>query len=167
MVVGFACHPLADHDRAAFSCGVAQLDDFIRTKARKEHRLFGAVLILAPDEAPTRIAGYYTLASQSIELTYIPETIRKKIPRYPHVPATLLARLAVSSDYQGQRLGEQLLLDALKRAHAATLNVGSFAVAVDPIDDGAQAFYEKYGFIPIAGSKRMVMFMDTIAKLAL
>src|SRR4051794_37917810 len=115
MVPGFACQPLEDHDRASFSCGVPALDDFLKTKARKENRTFGAVMILAPVDEPSRIAGFYTLASHSIDLADLPESLRKKIPKYPNVPVTLLGRLAVALDFRGQGLGEHLLIDALKR----------------------------------------------------
>jgi GNAT superfamily N-acetyltransferase len=36
-------------------------------------------------------------------------------PKYPVVPAALLGLLAVDQQAQGQRLGERLLMDALRR----------------------------------------------------
>ena len=37
------------------------------------------------------------------------------MPRYPLVSATLIGRLAVATEHQGQRLGALLLADALQR----------------------------------------------------
>jgi len=167
-VTKFACQLLDEkHDRAGFSCGTLSLDDFLKTKARKENRTYGAVIVLSPIHESSRIAGYYTLSSHSLDLSDLPEALRKKIPKYPDVPVTLLGRLAVASNFQGQRLGERLLMDALKRAHDATTDVGSYAVVVDPLHVAARAFYEKYGFEELPGTDRLFMIMDMIAKLRL
>src|ERR1700722_12665236 len=83
------------HDRVAFSCGNASLDDFIKTKARKENELgYAAVFILIDDRNPGTIAGYYTLSSHFIRLQGIDAAARKRLPRYPTVPATLIGRLS-------------------------------------------------------------------------
>src|ERR1700722_8557804 len=95
------------HDRAAFSCGNGSLDDFIRTKARKERDLgYGAVFVAVDDDNPKAIVGFYTLSSHSIILDGIDAATRKKLPRYPTVPATLLGRLARDSRFRGERIGE-------------------------------------------------------------
>ena len=60
------------------------------------------------------IAGYYTLASASILLSDLPETLAKKLPRYPSVPAVRMGRLAVSDSFKGKGLGAALLADALR-----------------------------------------------------
>ncbi|EHM50253.1 toxin-antitoxin system, toxin component, GNAT domain protein [Cardiobacterium valvarum F0432] len=54
-----------------------------------------------------------TLASASIPLTALPETLRRKLPRYPSVPAILMGRLAADLHVQGQSFGSSLLADAL------------------------------------------------------
>lgn len=170
MPAGFDIRPLGpDHDRAAFSCGEESLDDYLKTRARKEHDLgFCAAFVLSPTATPTRIAGYYTLSALSIELAGIPEALRKRFPRYPLVPVTLLGRLARSLDYRGQDLGEMLLMDALDRAHRAAESVGSHAVVVDPLGEGARRFYVKYGFVTLAGAvSRLYLPMATIEKLGL
>ena len=56
-----------------------------------------------------QIAGYYTLASASILLSDLPETLAKKLPRYPSVPAVRMGRLAVSDSFKGKGLGAALL----------------------------------------------------------
>jgi hypothetical protein len=142
--------PLSSHhDRAGFACGNAMLDDFIRTKARKEQELgFSAVFIAVEEPKSPAVLGYYSLSSHSIMVQGIPPEIRKKFPRYPAVPTTLLGRLARCLQFRGQRVGEFLLLDALNRALQSSEHVGSYAVVVDAIDSGAVSFYLKYGFLP-------------------
>lgn len=170
MTADFEFRPLGpDHDRAAFACGETSLDDYLRTRARKEHDLgFCAAFVLSPTTAPTVVAGYYTLSALSIELAGIPEPLRKRFPRYPLVPVTLLGRLARSLDYKGQDLGELLLINALDRAQRAAESVGSHAVVVDPLGEGARRFYETYGFVALAGGgSRLYLPVATIEKLRL
>jgi hypothetical protein len=167
---GFEFQPLGpNHDRAAFSCGEMSLDDYLKTKARKEHDLgYSAVFILSPLDNPNFVAGYYTLSNISLELSGIPEASRKGFPRYPVVPATLLGRLARSLVYKGTDLGEHLLLNALDRACRAAESAGSHAVAVDPLSEKAADFYRKYGFINLVGqTQRQYLPMATIKKLGL
>ena len=93
-------------------------------------------------------------------------TLKKLPPSYQDIPATLLGRLAIDSVYKGQGLGELLLIDALKRSYdVSKSNVGSMAVIVDPIDENAVKFYEKYGFIRLPDSGKMFIAMESIAQL--
>ena len=57
-----------------------------------------------------------------------------------------LARLAVDRSVQGQRLGEQLLADAILRTRSAIEQASGVGLVVDALDDRAAAFYRHYGF---------------------
>jgi hypothetical protein len=46
-------------------------------------------------------------------------------------------------------LGEILLMDALHRNLAGASEIAAMAVIVDAKDKLAQAFYERFGFIPL------------------
>src|SRR5947208_561757 len=99
------------HDRSTFSCGQPSLDDFLKKLASQYDRRDFArtyVAVLPPD--PT-VHGYYTLSGGSLDLSALPEAVRKKLPRHP-VPVVRLGRLAVTQATQGQKLGKLLLLDA-------------------------------------------------------
>jgi predicted GNAT family N-acyltransferase len=124
------------------------------------------VYVLLPEKAPNEIAGFYSLSATAVKLADWPEDVRKKLPRYPLIPATLIGRLAVSGAYRGLHLGEQLLVDALARSLAASRNVGSTAVVVDAKDAGVVAFYTRYGFMPFPDQPhRLFLPMKTIAQL--
>jgi GNAT superfamily N-acetyltransferase len=144
----FLIQPLsATHDRQAFDCGVPSLIDYLRKTARQEmDRRSAAVYILVQADPPARIVGYYTLSNASVLLGDLPADVARRLPTYPNLPATLLARLAVTLEFRGMRLGERLLVDALARSLDASARVGSIAVIVDAIDESAAAFYEQYGF---------------------
>ena len=166
----FTIEPLgAHHDRMAFSCGNASLDDFLKTKARKENELgYAAVFILVEERTSQSIVGYYSLSSHSVALEGIDTASRKKLPRYPIVPTTLIGRLAREIRFRGQGIGEFLLVDALRRALRSAEQVGSYAVTVDAIDNAATAFYAKYGFVPLIGhSNRLYLPMASVGKLGL
>jgi predicted GNAT family N-acyltransferase len=153
--------PLGEaHDRDSFSCGVASLDRYLRTQAGQDvRRKANAVFILTEITEPTRILGYYTLCAMAVSQGEVPEPARKHIPRYPLVSATLIGRLAVAKDRQGQRLGAVLLADALQRAFASADTVGSSMVIVDALDEAAAGFYAAHGFVRLPDSLRLVLPM--------
>ena len=162
----FAIKPLGDkHDRAAFSCGVEALDSYLHKQAGQDARKHAAVAFVATADGKT-IAGYYTLSQYAIELDVVPDAVAKKLPKYPTVPATLLGRLAVSSEFRGQRVGETLLMDALHRTLDLSKQAASAGVIVDAKDDSAVSFYRKYGFLDLPKlERRLFLPMGTIEQL--
>jgi GNAT superfamily N-acetyltransferase len=146
------------HDRAGFRCGETSLDDYIQKQARQDvKRRVSRVFVATQPEQPGVIVGYYTLSTLSIELDELPETLARKLPRHP-IPAALLGRLAVSQAAQGHGIGRMLVADALKRTLAISDEIAIYAMVVDAIDEGAQRFYEQYGFAPLgAGSRRLFL----------
>ena len=162
---GFSVEVLRkEHDREAFDCGHSELNAYLRTQARQEmDRGSAIVYVLVPQRAPGEIASFYTLSSSSVRLSDWPDSVRKKLPRYPLVPVTLIGRLAVSRSHRGHRLGERLLIDALQRCHAASSVVGSVAVIVDAKDADIAAFYARYGFVAFPDQPlRLFLPMKTI-----
>ena len=160
------CEPLGSkHNRAAFSCGVTALDRYLQKQARQDvSKRVAAVFVLTPDGV--KIAGYYTLSAHVVNLGDLPANVARKLPRYPNVPATLLGRLAVSTDFHGQGLGELLLMDALHRVLASTREIASAMVVVDAKDETARAFYLHHDFIPLpAQPNRLFYPVKTIEKL--
>jgi GNAT superfamily N-acetyltransferase len=136
------------HQRAEFRCGRAPLDDFLRMQASQyDKRNLGRTYVaVRPGEK--RVYGYYTLASGAVSFRNLPDEAARKLPQHP-VPAILLARLAVDGSTQGQGLGFALLIDALKRCMEMAEVLGVHAVEVDAIDQQAEMFYRKHGFIPL------------------
>lgn len=155
------------HNRAAFSCGKEPLDRYLQQQANQDlQKKVAAVMVLTPDG--TTIAGYYTLSQYSIELGILPQTTVKKLklPRYPELPATLLGRLAVSSKFRGQGVGELLLMEALKRSLDQSRSIASMAVVVDAKDAEVKAFYGRYGFIELPDTPhRLFLPMKTIQQM--
>lgn len=159
--------PLDDgHDRAGFTCGVESLDRYFQTQAGQDvRRRANGVFVLAKTADPGRVLGYYTLCATALSPGDVPEAARKHIPRYPLVSATLIGRLAVAKDRQGQRLGAILLADALRRALASAETIGSSMIVVDALDEGAASFYAAHGFVRLPESMRLILPMRTVERL--
>lgn len=154
------------HARGGFSCGVESLDTYLQTQASQDmRRKANAVFVLVPVDTPELIAGFFTLCAYALDQGEVPEAARKWIPRYPLVSATLLGRLAIAREYQGQGLGSVLLARALRKAYESADTVGSSMVVVDAIDDGAIRFYEAHGFVRLPDSARLVLPIRQIARM--
>jgi GNAT superfamily N-acetyltransferase len=154
------------HDRSAFSCGADALDRYLREQAGQDVRRRVAATFVLCEGKSHRVLGYYTLSALSVEVGAWPETVARKLPKYPRIPATLLGRLAVDRLVRGQGAGEHLLMDALRRALDASREVASMAVVVDAKDDSAMRFYRRYGFISFADQEhRLFLPMAVVERL--
>ena len=148
----------ARHNRAAFDCGVPELNDYlVKTANQDVNRKAAGCWVALPSADSGNILGYYTLSSDSVETAELPELpskVQKNLPRYRRLGAALLGRLAVSKDFQRQRLGERLLFDALTRCLSS--QIPFVLVLVDPKDDEVAAWYARFGFRPLNGSRMFV-----------
>lgn len=152
------------HHRESFCCGVEQLDHYLHCQAGQDIRKHVAATYVLTKEKQLTVLGYYSLASFSIDCSEVPESFRKKLPKYSRLPVTLLGRLAVDQNYQGNGLGEYLLANALKRSWRTSHEIASLAVVVEAINDEAISFYQLYGFAMLKEQKKLYISMDTIAK---
>lgn len=157
--------PLASsHKKDIFNCGKPLLDSYLHKQAKQDGKRRLSACFILPEG--NEVKGYYTLSTASVERRLLPQEIIKKLPpSYSDLPAILLGRLAINKNYHGQRLGEMILMDALKRSYFTSKQVGSMAVIVDPLDEEAVKFYRKYDFILLPDSGKMFLPMATIALL--
>jgi len=153
------------HKRTDFDCGNELLNNYLKTQAGQDMKRKLAVCFVLT-AVHSEIQGYYTLSTNSIPLHSFSESIQRKLPKsYTSVLAILLGRLAIDKKYQGKGIGKILLIDALKRSYETSKEIGSFAVVVDPIDEKAERFYEKYDFIKLPDSGKMFIATGTLQKL--
>jgi GNAT superfamily N-acetyltransferase len=148
--MGLKIEPLDSrkHDRSVFSCGKESLDNYIRKQASQDLKKLVASVFVLIDEPESNVLAYYTLSTYTINISVLEEGFAKKLPRYPLLPATLLSRLAVDNAQRGKGFGELMLVDALKRAFNASIQVASLVVIAEALDENAANFYMKYGFQP-------------------
>ncbi|MEF0942240.1 GNAT family N-acetyltransferase [Rhizobium sp. BR 362] len=137
--------PLADnHELAEFNCGLPQLDDWLRRRARA-NQASGASRTFVACEG-NRVIAYYALASGAVKQPEAPGRFRRNMP--DPIPVAVLGRLAIDRSYQGRGIGRALVRDAgLRLLHAAEI-IGIRSLLVHAISDDARAFYEAVGFLP-------------------
>ena len=151
------------HRRDAFTCGEPSLDRYLRQQAGQDfRRRVNAVLVMTDAASPETVIGYYTLCATALAQGEIPEAARARLPRYPQVSATLVGRLAISTERQGEGLGALLLADAVRRAWASAANVGACMLVVDALHDRAATFYEAFGFVRLLDSQRLILPFRTL-----
>jgi GNAT superfamily N-acetyltransferase len=134
-----------NHNRQAFDSGRQELNDWLKKIARQhQEKGLSKTYIATDDENSGLILAYYALTLSEIDHTYLPESHRKNFPR--RIPGVKLGRLAVHKDYQGKKLGELLLVDALMRTRRIYNEAGGIGLFVDALDLHAAAYYRRFGF---------------------
>jgi ribosomal protein S18 acetylase RimI-like enzyme len=145
----------AQHKRDVFACGVEPLDRYFREQVGQDVRRRATACYVAREIVTNAIAGYYTLAAGSVLLSRMPQTLAKKLPRYPDVPVARLGRLAIDEAFRGRNLGAAMLWDAIERA--ARSEVVVYGLVVDAKDDQAVAFCEHHGFAVLSADTRQLV----------
>lgn len=134
---------------------MASLDRYFQQQVTQDiRRRITACFVAITDEK--HIAGFYTLATASAQLTDLPASIAKKLPRYPSVPTIRMGRLAVDQTFNGIGLGGALLADALDRSIRS--EIAAFALIVDAKNEQAVRFYQHHGFVLLPDAS-MTLFL--------
>mgnify|MGYP000275860478 CR=1 FL=1 len=131
-----------EHPVATFQSGVAAFDDWLKRRALHNEREGASRTYVACAEG--RVIGYYSLATGSVAGTAVPGRVRRNMPE--PIPVMILGRLAVDHAWQGRKLGQSLLSDAIRRILAAADVAGIRAILVHAISPEAKRFYERHGF---------------------
>ncbi len=140
-----------NHNRQGFDCNRPELNGWLAKIARQhQDKGLSKTFVAVPDDAPSRILGYYALTLTEVETQALPDSMRNKLPRV--VPGVRLGRLAVDQSVQGRRLGELLLVDAMHRVRAIRDHAGVIGLFVDALDEEAKGFYCRYGAVAFIDS---------------
>jgi GNAT superfamily N-acetyltransferase len=146
-----------NHDRQLFDCGRQELNDWLRQVAgQHQDKGLSKTFVAVLDGEPDRICGYYALTLAELECRHLPDVWRKKLPR--RIPGVRLGRLAVDQRYQGKKLGELLLIDALVRAERIYAAAGGIGPFVDAIDEEAAGYYLRFGFLSAPDNPLLLFF---------
>jgi GNAT superfamily N-acetyltransferase len=145
------------HDVSRFDCGRhASLNLWLQKYALQNQ---------ANDSARTYVVhranaavGYYTISAGSVARERATARAAHGLANHP-VPVSLLARLAVDKNEQGNGLGSALVKDALLRIERAADVLGIRAVLVHAIDEQARGFYERFDFEACPGDALHLMLL--------
>jgi GNAT superfamily N-acetyltransferase len=153
------------HDRKAFACGQAELDDWFKRRASQDERRNLARTFVATD--PTLgVVGFYSLSAFILALEDLPADLASKLPRYDAIPAALVGRLVRDLRVRGQGVGELLLADAVRRILGVGVSLAVFAILVDAKDDAARAFHDSFGFQPFPSRPNRLFLLTSTAAVA-
>ena len=131
------------HNFDEFKCGVSLLDNWLKKRARSNERSRASRTYVLCDG--DKVIGYYALASGSLANKMAPGKIKRNMP--DPIPIMVLGRLAIDQEYQGNKLGDALLREAILRVLQAANIAGSKAILAHAISAEAKKFYIDRGFI--------------------
>jgi GNAT superfamily N-acetyltransferase len=127
-----------------FDCGEQPLNRFLARYAFQNQQANASQTYVGL--SGNDVIGFYTLVVGEVAYDDASDRLKKGLARHL-VPIMLLARLAVSLNWQGKGVGAGLLRDAILRSLQAADIAGIRAITVHAKDDNARAFYERYSFI--------------------
>lgn len=161
------------HDRAAFCCGVDQVDNVFKKTVNKLSKADNARLEVMTSEDGA-VIGFYALNAHAIDYQDLPQKFARGRPSHGTIPAAFLSMIGVDQRHAGQGYGGDLLVDALFRIATAAESIGIAVVILDVLDDGnadliarRKALYAKYGiqslpsnplrtFLPVAAVRKLL-----------
>ena len=153
-----------NHDRATFDCGSAALDRYLQLQAGQDAEKSVAAPFVLTQPPALRVLGYYTLSAALVNANELPDSLARKLPRYPQLPVTLLGRLAVDQSMKDRGIGQ--FLYALRRSFEAAVNIAAMAVLIDAKNEAAETFYRHFSFLPLHQQpRRLFLPMKTVAGL--
>lgn len=138
------------HDRASFDCGQADLNIFLTRYARQAHQSGSAKTYCAIESTDTRrILGFYTISPAQVALHHVPVSVRSTSGDHYALSGFRLGRLAVDLAFQGQGLGGELLVQAIRRCMHVSEEVGGTALLIDAKDEAAANWYRLFGAVAL------------------
>ena len=152
------------HDRADFSSGVAQVDNYFRNTAGKLARAGNARVHVLTDREGD-VIGFCAINAHAVHYGDLPARFARNRPRHGQIPAAFISMIGVAQARQGQGFGGDLLVDALRRIARASDDLGIGIVLLDVLDCGRPQdverrlrLYRSYGFESLP-SNRLRLFL--------
>ena len=134
----------ASHDVDEFDCGDNALNEWLRVRALHNQREGGSRTWVVLDER--RVVAFYALSTAALIRSRAPKRAARNQP--DPLPAVLLGRLAVDTEYQGRGLAAALLKHFILKSIEVAELTGVRLLLVHAKNDAARRFYLKYGFEP-------------------
>jgi GNAT superfamily N-acetyltransferase len=139
------------HDRSAFTCGHAPIDNFLKSSLSDQTRTGLVVAWMATAGDDPAVLGFYKLGAMAVRAGSGPKGWRRA--GVQDIPVIYLRAVAVRRDRQGQGLGTALLIDAMRRCLGIAEQMGAAAIVLDVLGDVSferrWKFYAGLGFRPL------------------
>ena len=139
------------HDRSAFSCGFAPIDNFLKSSLSDQIRNGMVMAWIMTAEDDSAVLGFYTLGAMAVRSDLGPKKWQRA--GVPDIPVIYIRAVAVHEDMQSKGLGTALLVDAMKRCIEIADKMGAAAIVLDVLQDDhfdrRWNFYAELGFQPL------------------
>lgn len=133
------------HNRSKFDCGEPALNNYLKqVSGQHDKKDLSRTYVLISSQNESQIKGYYSLALCKVDLSELPAEQAKKFPT--EIYCTLIGRLAVNTQHQGQGFGSSLLIDAIKNAVDSSSLVPTPMIVVNAKNDRVREWYKEFGF---------------------
>ncbi|RYE83555.1 MAG: GNAT family N-acetyltransferase, partial [Hyphomicrobiales bacterium] len=117
------------------NCGVEQVDNFFKRTANKLAEA-GNLRVFVMTDGGNTVIGFYAINAHAIDYRDLPPRYARTRPGHGSIPAAYISMIGVDQRFAGQGFGGDLLVDALRRIHAASAMLGLAVVILDVLDDG-------------------------------
>ncbi|MCZ4324393.1 GNAT family N-acetyltransferase [Pseudomonas anguilliseptica] len=150
------------HDLSNFDCGEVSINEYLHDKARQAQEKKHAIVYVSCFSGTNKVAAYYTLSGGSVDRSHVvPKKHQRNSPS--NHPVTILGRMGITLEAQGQGYATDLLQDAITRCISASEVVASSAVIVHPLNEDLAGFYErKAGFKPCPDLSPLTMMLPLL-----
>lgn len=158
--------PIHNIDKELFSvfeCGHSAFDRWLRDSAHNAALRGECVVHVCIDKSGIPVA-FFTLSATSINSDNLSRN--QKGGMHGPIPATLLGKMGVRTDIQGNGCGTRVLHRAMKYALDSALIVSSRLLVVDALTTDLIPWYTKRGFKKLPSSeRRLVCKMSDVEKI--
>lgn len=139
------------HDRSAFSCGFAPIDNFLKSSLSEQIKNGMITVWIATAEGDAAVLGFYTLGAMAVRSDLGPKKWQRA--GVPDIPVIYIRAVAVHKDMHSKGVGTALLVDAMKRCIEIADKMGAAAIVLDVLEDEhfdrRWSFYTDLGFQPL------------------
>lgn len=143
------------HDRAVFSCGVEQVDNFFKKTANKLSKADN-LRVFVMSQSDGTVIGFYAMNAHSVDYQELPKKFSRDRLRHGNIPAAYISMSGRDKKFRGSGFGGDLLVDCLNRILRVSDDLGIAVVMLDVLDCGnpefvakRRALYIEYGFQPL------------------
>ncbi|RRE79479.1 GNAT family N-acetyltransferase [Klebsiella pneumoniae] len=133
----------SSHQLAEFVSGETVLDEWLKQRGLKNQALGAARTFVVCKTGTKQVAGFYSLATGSVNHTEATGSLRRNMP--DPIPVIILAR-GGRCLIARKGVGADLLHDAVLRCYRVAENIGVRAIMVHALTEEAKGFYAHHGF---------------------
>ena len=136
------------HDRSAFSCGFAPIDNFLKSSLSDQIMAGMVTAWIATAGDDPAVLGFYTLGAMAVRANLGPKKWQRA--GIPDIPVIYIRAVAVHENSQGMGLGTALVIDAMRHCLEISDQMGAAAITLDVLQDDhferRWKFYAELGF---------------------